>query len=80
MPNLRSVANQYHIHANALAARGDKAGKLTPNQQKAIASYRDAAGKIEAMIDPEDAGEQGVVWADLEERKAVAPTEEPKKK
>lgn len=78
MPNLRSVANEYHAHANALAARGDKAGKLTPNQQKAIAYYRDAADKI-AALGFEDEGEQGTVWHNLVRQTTVAPVMKEKK-
>jgi hypothetical protein len=60
--NLRSVANRYHASANALAARGDKQGKLTPSQQKGVAYYRDCAGKVEALIRPEDGSEAGNLW------------------
>jgi hypothetical protein len=54
MPSLRSIANQYHEHANKLAARADRVGELTNNQRIAIESYRAAAAKIEALIRPED--------------------------
>jgi hypothetical protein len=54
MPNLRSIANQYHEAANKLAARADRVGQLTNNQRKAIESFRDAAAKVEALIRPED--------------------------
>jgi len=57
MSGLRSVATQYHKAANSIAARGDIAGELTPNQQAGIAYYRDCAEKVEALIRPED-GEQ----------------------
>jgi len=61
MPNLRSVANKYHAQANAIAARGDTAGKLTYGQHLAIAYYRETAAKVEALIRPEDS-EAGAVW------------------
>ena len=54
MPSLRTIANQYHHHANRIAARADRIGTLTDNQRKAIEGYRDAAVKIEALIRPED--------------------------
>jgi hypothetical protein len=54
MPDLRSIANQYHRAANRIAARADRVGELTENQRRAIESFRDCAAKVEALIRPED--------------------------
>jgi hypothetical protein len=62
MGNLREIATQYHKAANAIAARGDIAGKLTPNQQAGIAYYRASADKVEALIRPEDEQEAEATW------------------
>lgn len=61
--SLRSVANEYHSAANAIAARADRAEQpLTVNQQKGIAYYRASAAKVEALIRPEDS-EAETVWS-----------------
>lgn len=62
MGTLRQTATQYHMAANAIAARGDIAGKLTPNQQKGITYYRDCAAKVEALILPEDEQPEEATW------------------
>jgi len=62
MSTLRQTATQYHTQANAIAARGDIAGKLTPNQQAGITYYRDCAAKVEALIRPEDEQPEEAVW------------------
>lgn len=72
----RSIANQYHSAANAIAARGDKQGGLTVNQQKGITYYRACADKVEALIRPEDS-EAEAVWS--LESTAVASTGPTKK-
>ena len=74
MPSLRSVANQFHAHANKLAARAEKAGKLSPSRAKAISHCRDAAAKIEAMISPEDEAGDGFILMYVAKKAAVAPT------
>lgn len=59
--SLRTVANEYHSAANAIAARADRAEQpLTVNQQKAIGYYRDSAAKVEALIRPEDTPQETV--------------------
>jgi hypothetical protein len=75
MPSLRSIANQYHEHANKIAARADRTGTLTGNQKKAIDSYRDAAAKIEALIRPEDSlpKEETVLEVKAQETASVGP-------
>jgi len=62
MSTLRAIATQYHTQANAIAAKGDIAGKLTPNQQAGIAYYRDCAAKVEALIRPEDEQAADATW------------------
>lgn len=70
--NLRSIANEYHAAANAIAARAERQERgLTVNQQKGITYYRTSAERVEALILPEDS-EAGSTWA-LEGR-ATAPT------
>lgn len=60
MNSYRAIANQYHAAANKLAARGDRQGALTVNQQKGIAYYRTAAEKVEALmlLKPESISEE----------------------
>jgi|SRR5271157_3944714 len=68
MPSLRTVANEYHAHANAVAARAERQERnLTANESKAIAHYRISAEKVEALIRPED--ETDTLWM-LEGNKA----------
>jgi hypothetical protein len=63
MPNLRSIANEYHTAANKIAARADRAEKpLSENQHRAIDFYRESAAKIEALIRPEDSETDEAVW------------------
>jgi hypothetical protein len=75
MPNLRSIATQYHKQANAIAARGDVTGQLTRSQMKGIEYYRDCAAKVEALILPEDTEQAETAWS-LEgaERQVVSRT------
>jgi hypothetical protein len=74
MPNLRSIANEYHSAANAIAARAErKERNLTPNESKAIVYYRVNAEKVEALIRPEDSDTDEQVWhLEGQERHAVA--------
>jgi len=63
MPSLRTVANEYHAAANAIAARAErKERNLTKNESKAIVYYRVNAEKIEALIRPEDSEESEAAW------------------
>jgi hypothetical protein len=69
--NLRSIANEYHAAANAIAARAERKERgLTVNEQKGIEYYRASAEKVEALILPEDA-DAGSTWT-LEGRATVA--------
>ena len=65
MPSLRAIANQYHNQANKIAARADRKGELTENQRIAIAGYRDAASKVEALIRPEDSLPKQVIEEEI---------------
>ena len=48
---MRTVANQYHAAAHAIAARAEREERsLTANEQKGIAYYRASAEKVEALI------------------------------
>lgn len=71
MSNLRSIANEYHAAANAIAARAErKERNLTKNESKAIVYYRVSAEKVEALIRPEDS-EPDSTW-NLEGRETAA--------
>jgi hypothetical protein len=62
LPSLRSIANEYHAAANAIAARAErKERNLTQNESKAIVHYRISAEKVEALIRPEDS-EADATW------------------
>jgi hypothetical protein len=74
MNGLREVATKYHRQANAIAARGDIAGQLTPDQQAGIKYYRDCAEKVEALIRPEDEQAEEATWhLEGEERQPAGP-------
>lgn len=71
MSSLRSVANEYHHAANAIAARAErKERNLTQNESKAIVYYRISAEKVEALIRPEDS-EAEATW-NLQGREQIA--------
>jgi hypothetical protein len=74
VPNLRSIANEYHTAANKIAARADRAEEpLTENQHRVIDFYRESAAKIEALIRPEDSEEDEAIWhLEGQERQPVA--------
>ena len=73
MPNLRSIANEYHRVANKIAARAERQERnLTPNQSKAITHYRISAEKVEALIRPEDSEVEAVWHLEGQERHFVA--------
>lgn len=60
--SFRAIANEYHAHANAIAARAERKERgLTVNEQKGIAYYRTSAERVEALIRPEDS-ETEAVW------------------
>jgi hypothetical protein len=72
MPNLRSIANEYHASANKIAARAERQDRnLTQNESKAIAYYRFSASKVEALIRPEDSEDSESTW-NLEGRETAA--------
>lgn len=60
--SLRDTANEYHKQANAVAAKGDAAGGLTPGQRAAVEGYRAAAARVEALIGEEAGGATGATW------------------
>jgi hypothetical protein len=76
MPNLRSIANEYHHAANKIAACAERQERnLTANESKAIAYYRVSAEKVEALILPEDSVESEATWnLQGHERPATGPS------
>jgi hypothetical protein len=76
MSSLRSIANEYHAAANAIAARAErKERNLTQNESKAIVYYRISAEKVEALIRPEDSEDAEATWnLEGQERHYASPT------
>lgn len=74
MSNLRTVANEYHSAANAVAAKAERQERnLTHNESKAIVFYRMSAEKVEALIRPEDSEPEDAVWhLEGQEREVVS--------
>jgi hypothetical protein len=73
MSSLRSIANEYHSAANAIAARAERQERnLTPNESKGITYYRISAEKVEALIRPEDSEVEAVWHLEGQERQVIA--------